>query len=120
MFLKKKSWVQKEIQQTEEILESTVGKHSCGFRPPYGCFDFRTLKVIAESGLKCVLWNTDSKDWKSGTAASVEHRIIRSTQNGSILLFHNNKHTENRLQIYLPAILDTLLGKGFIFNTLPL
>jgi peptidoglycan/xylan/chitin deacetylase (PgdA/CDA1 family) len=120
MFFKKRNWIQKEIQRTEEILESTVGKHSRGFRPPYGCFDFTTLKVIAESGLKCVLWNADSKDYKPGTAASIERRILRHTQNGSILLFHNNHHTEDRLQIYLPAILDTLLGNGFIFNTLPL
>ena len=120
MFFKKKSWVQKEIQQTEEILESTVGKHSCGFRPPYGYFDFTTLKVIAESGLKCILWSADSKDWKSGTSASIEHRVLRRMQNGSILLFHNNQHTEDRLHIYLPTILDTLLGNGFIFNTLPL
>ena len=120
LLFKKKSFVTKEIIQTKEILEATVGEHSPFFRPPYGYFSFSTLNVIKETGLTCVLWSIDSKDFRAGASAKIERRITEHTANGDILLFHDNEITAQTLHTYLPNLLDTLLGEGFIFNTLPL
>lgn len=120
LFFKKKEIVQKQIQQTAEVLESIVGKHSRAFRPPYGYFNLTTLRVLEELGLTCVMWSINSKDYRSSTQASIERRVIPHITNGSILLFHDNRHTAQVLHTYLPVLLDTLIGKGFIFNTLPL
>jgi peptidoglycan/xylan/chitin deacetylase (PgdA/CDA1 family) len=118
LFFKKKSFVRDEILRTKEILESLIGRHSQYFRPPYGYFNWTTLDVLREMDLSCVLWNVDSKDYKLNSCVTISHRIIQQTKNGSILLLHDNNETSQKVNNYLPVILDTLQKKEFVFNTL--
>lgn len=119
LFFKKKENIRKDILQTMEILGATVPDYSKLFRPPYGYFNLTTLNVLNELGLTCVLWNINSKDYQGRDRISIERCVIQDTTNGSILLFHDN-HTMHTLHTYLPMLLDTLLGKGFVFKTIPL
>jgi peptidoglycan/xylan/chitin deacetylase (PgdA/CDA1 family) len=120
LLFENKAFLRDEILRTREILETTIGVHSRCFRPPYGYFDWMTLKVLRELGLTCVLWNVDSKDYKLNSVAEILHRVIPKTTNGSILLFHDNNNISPRVQTYLPILLDTLISKGFNFKTLPI
>jgi peptidoglycan-N-acetylglucosamine deacetylase len=120
LLFKRQKDVRLEIFRTEAILETTIGKHSKGFRPPYGHFNLSTLNTIREFGLKCVLWNADSKDYKADPIEKIEARIMPNLSSGSILLFHNNERTERSLPLHLPILLDLMLEKGFIFNKLPI
>ena len=110
--------MQDEILRTKEILDTIIGIHSQKFRPPYGYFDWTTLDVLRELGLTCVLWDVDSKDYVLNSKTNISKRVIRKTKNGSILLLHDNNETSQRIITYLPAILDTLTKKEFIFKTL--
>lgn len=120
LLFKNKAFLRDEILRTMEILEKTIGTHSKYFRPPYGYFDWTTFKVLHELGLTCVLWDIDSKDYRLNSVTDISHRIIPSTKNGSILLFHDNNLTSQRVVTYLPVLLNILLRKGFIFKTLPI
>ena len=120
LMFKSKSFLLDEIQRTTDTLEATIGGHSRYFRPPYGYFDWTTLNVLRKLGLTCTLWNVDSKDYMLNSVPEISRRVVPNTLNGSILLFHDNNNTSTRTQIYLPVIIDTLLGKGFNFKTLPL
>jgi peptidoglycan/xylan/chitin deacetylase (PgdA/CDA1 family) len=120
LFFKNKTFLRNEILRTKEVLELTIGTHSHFFRPPYGYFDWNTLRVLRELDLTCVLWSIDSKDYKLNSIADISNRVMQNTVNGSILLFHDNEKTSQRIQTYLPVLLDALLSKGFILKTLPI
>jgi peptidoglycan/xylan/chitin deacetylase (PgdA/CDA1 family) len=118
LFFKDEAFIRKEIIQTEEILESNVGKRTRYFRPPYGYFNITILNVLKEIGSTCVLWGIDSKDYKLNIKFEIERRVLPYTSNGSVLLFHDNKDTAQKLHTYLPNLLDTLLEKKFVFKLL--
>ena len=120
LLFKNKNFVRTEIMRTKEMLEEIIGTHSHYFRPPYGYFDYSTLAVLRDLNLTCVLWNIDSKDYKPNSQINFAKRVVRKTQNGSILLFHDNTETSTVINDYLPEILDTMLQKGFIFKMLPI
>jgi peptidoglycan/xylan/chitin deacetylase (PgdA/CDA1 family) len=120
LIFKNRTFLQDEIQRTMEILENVIGTHSHYFRPPYGYFDWTILNVLRKLKLTCTLWDVDSKDYKRYSVADISDRVIPNTTKGSILLFHDNNRTSTRVQAYLPALIDTLLSKGFIFKTLPI
>jgi peptidoglycan-N-acetylglucosamine deacetylase len=119
LFFKGGEFVRDEIQQTEEILEKLIGTRSQYFRPPFGYFNWTTLHVLRKLGLKCTLWDIDSKDYQLNTFTAISRRVIPATVNGSILLFHDNLKTSTKIQIYLPGILDLLLHNEFKFKILP-
>jgi peptidoglycan-N-acetylglucosamine deacetylase len=119
LVFKNKMLLQDEIQRTKETLEKSIGTHSSYFRPPYGYFDWQTLKVLREYGLICVLWDVDSKDYQLRFTSDIVNRVNRTVTNGSILLFHDNSLTSGKTETYLPALLDHLINKNFTFKTLP-
>ena len=118
LFFKDEAFIRKEIIQTEEILESKLGKRTQYFRPPYGYFNLAILNVLKEIGSTCVLWNIDSKDYRLTRQLDIERRVLPHATNGSIFLFHDNEATAQKLHTYLPILLDILLGKGFVFKPL--
>ncbi len=118
LFFKDKSFIQKQISQTEDILELKLGIRTRLFRPPYGYFNLTLLNLIEEFGSACILWNIDSKDYRLKKRSDIEHRVLNKISNGSILLFHDNNYTAHRLHTYLPGLLDKLLEKKFVFKPL--
>jgi peptidoglycan/xylan/chitin deacetylase (PgdA/CDA1 family) len=120
LLFKSYNFVQREILLAEEAIENAIGKRSKFFRPPYGYFDWTTIKAARKHGYSFTLWSSDSKDYRIDSPEKIKHRIISQTINGAILLFHDNYLTEARISYYLPKVLDSLLEKGFIFLPLPL
>jgi peptidoglycan/xylan/chitin deacetylase (PgdA/CDA1 family) len=118
LFFKGEAFIRKEIFQTEEIVESILGKRTRYFRPPYGYLNLTILNVLKEIGSTCVLWNIDSKDYRLTRQFDIERRVIYHASNGSIFLFHDNNETAQRLHTYLPILLDILLEKKFVFKFL--
>lgn len=119
LFFKNSDYIHNALTRTENIFQSILGKRSSYFRPPYGYFNHRILHVARNIGMTCVLWNVNSKDFQVQNPQSIKQRVIERISNGSILLFHDNNHTENRIGDYLPGLLDALLNKGFDFSELP-
>jgi|WetSurMetagenome_2_1015567.scaffolds.fasta_scaffold156312_2 peptidoglycan-N-acetylglucosamine deacetylase len=118
LFFKNELNIRKEILQTAEILETSIGEKTRFFRPPYGYFNLTILKVLKEIDSTCVLWNIDSKDYRLNRRYDIELRVIQPASNGSIFLFHDNEETAQKLHSYLPFLLDTLLEKKFTFKLL--
>jgi len=120
LFFRNAEFIKREIIQSEEIMERTLGDHINYFRPPYGYFNLTILNVLHELNLTCTLWRHDSKDYRLDSIHEISRRITNKLIPGSILLFHDNEYTVQKVDNYLPALLDTLLEKGFIFNKLAL
>ncbi len=119
MFLRSKSIQQHQIHQTNAIIEESLGLKPRYFRPPYGYFDFQTLRLAKAEGHRVVMWDVDARDFAVSRPDSLIRAVLRETKPGSILLFHDNESTAPSLDRYLGNILDQLEQNGFQLSPLP-
>lgn len=97
--------IRAELTTTSDKIESITGKKVNLFRPPFGDYNNRLIRVSKELGYHVIQWDVDSLDYKDyGTNAIVE-RVISKVKNGSIVLFHNNA---TYIKDALPIILSKL------------
>jgi peptidoglycan/xylan/chitin deacetylase (PgdA/CDA1 family) len=120
LFLKPLEVQRTEIARGKAAIEKYVGKSPQIFRPPYGYFDFSTLRVSAEEGMKFVMWDVDSKDFGKQSNIEMIRRLTRAVRPGSIVLFHDNEQTATRGSEYLSAIIERLLERGHTFASIRL
>ncbi len=91
---------------------------SCLFRPPYGKITRSQARHIS-SKYKIILWDVLSYDYKKSVGyRQCVRNVVKSTRSGSIIVFHDNLKSENRLRDALPGSIEHLLRKGFIFDTI--
>ena len=89
------------------------------FRPPHGQLYPWYMKDLTQQFSKIVMWDVLSMDYDNRlNAPEVANNVIQYTRPGSILVFHDSKKAWNNLQDALPASLDALLKKGFVFRKL--
>ena len=120
LIFRPKDVVQSEIHRSSEILKSIAGRTIPFFRPPFGLFNRTVLKSVRMLGMRCILWNIDSRDFKTQSSSALVARVMKKSTAGSILLFHDNDLTAQTVSSHLPFVLDTLLEKKFSFAPLPL
>jgi len=92
--------VEKEIKGSKDILLEN-GITPKYFRPPYGAFDCKTVKIMQDYQLKGILWNIDSYDWNGYAGEKLVDRVLKYTVPGSIVLFHERIHTEDLKKIII-------------------
>ena len=64
--------------------------------------------------MQTVQWSVDSLDWQGLSVEEMVKRVTAATENGSIILFHNDvKNTPDALR----EILRILSGEGYSFVT---
>jgi len=100
----------REIEITSEKIEKLIGIKPNLFRPPFGDYDERIVRLCRENGYYIIQWDVDSLDWKELGVQPVVDRVTRNVQNGSIVLFHNNA---KYILEYLPIIIERLKEEGY-------
>lgn len=115
LFLKSEEFIRTEIKETDKLIESLQGAPTALFRPPFGSFDFRTLRVARDLGHRVVLWSYDSRDFEVGFQESL-NLSPRASAPGSIILLHDNEATAGSVRRRLPQLLASLQGRGATFS----
>lgn len=111
------------------------------FRPPYGRIrksQIKSLKSVVQSpksifqnqqsdlglntidsGLNIVMWDVLSGDFDTKLSPEKCYQnVIKHTENGSIIVFHDSLKAFDRLSYALPKVLAYFTEKGFTFSTL--
>lgn len=103
--------IKEEILLCNDILEKITEKKINLFRPPYGEYNAATVKIAKNLKYQTIQWDVDSLDWKKNmTKEDIFKRVTQRTENGSIILFHNDTlYTEE----IMPSILENLMSNGF-------
>ena len=86
--------VEKEISGTTDMIKETTGFLPNLFRPPYGEYDKRILRILKADGyLYTILWTVDSYDWAeemNGVKITKDYLVRRvlkgASDNGIILM----------------------------------
>lgn len=99
------------IRQANEQLESLTGHPPLLFRPPYGATDEALAAVVADAGMKPLMWNRDPQDWKAKTAKDIIRYFKKWDPSGGIYVLHEKKATLEAL----PEIIDYLKERELTF-----
>ena len=76
----------KEINNTNNAIESILGIRPQYLRAPYG----NTNSHIKElSNMYTILWNIDTEDWKYKDPLKIKNNIINHAHDGAIILLHD-------------------------------
>ena len=109
--------VEKEISGTTDIIKETTGFLPNLFRPPYGEYDKRILRILKSDGYPyTILWTVDSYDWAEEmngvkiTKNYLVKRVLKGASNNGIILMHvGGYETINAL----PEIITGLRSEGY-------
>ena len=104
------STIRSELETSVNKITNITGKPVEVFRPPYGSYNNTLIKTCESLNLIPIQWDVDTLDWKGLTAGEVTKRVMDKTQNGSIILMHNNAdHVIDSLRLTL----DYLTRSGY-------
>lgn len=106
-----KDAVVEEIQKSEVMLQSAVGKESFWLRPPYGAIDAQRAKLIRTP---MIYWSVDPQDWKLLDKQKVVDAVLGAVQPGDIILLHDFYPTSVQAAL---EIVDRLQAEGYAFVT---
>ncbi|MCQ1531059.1 polysaccharide deacetylase family sporulation protein PdaB [Lutispora saccharofermentans] len=102
--------ITEELTSTSEKIEAITGSKVNLFRPPFGDYNNRLMRVSKDLGYYVIQWDVDSLDYKDYGTNAIVDRVISKVKNGSIVLFHNNA---TYIKEALPIILDKLQKMGY-------
>lgn len=105
--------IRDELLSTQQEIATVTGRTPTLFRPPYGEYDARVLRVAASVGLTTVEYDLPSGD--PDPRASTQ-RLVRwvlgQVRPGSIIVMHIN-HRRFHTAEALPSIVAGLRARGF-------
>ncbi len=129
-----KGWKTDDETYLENTLKCQELMQSNLFRPPYGRIkksqirslksqvqspDYESQPQTENSQLQIVMWDLLSGDFDTKLSPEKCYQnVIKHTENGSIIVFHDSLKAFDRLEYALPRVLAHFTEKGFTFATL--
>jgi peptidoglycan/xylan/chitin deacetylase (PgdA/CDA1 family) len=105
--------IRQELIRTQAEVHALTGKTPRYFRPPYGEYDHRLVKIAAEVGLTTVEYDLASGDPDvHATKERLIHWVLSKAQPGSIIVMHIN-HRRFHTAEALPEIIIGLRARGY-------
>jgi len=82
--------MQREIEQTNNIIHNITGTSTSCFRPPYGVTNPNLAKAVKRSGMQCVGWSLRSMDTIAKDEKRLMGKILSTVKSGDIILLHDS------------------------------
>jgi cellulose synthase/poly-beta-1,6-N-acetylglucosamine synthase-like glycosyltransferase/peptidoglycan/xylan/chitin deacetylase (PgdA/CDA1 family)/spore germination protein YaaH len=113
------SRIKLELNSTQRVIESAIGRSVVLFRPPYNADtlphaleDFTPLRVASELGYIPITESIDTEDWDLSSPEVLVNRVKERREAGSIVLLHDGGGDRSRTVAALPAIINYLKMRG--------
>lgn len=101
------------VAQCQRVIEDHLGVKTDLFRPPYGRLSKHQRMQLSKS-YRIFMWEILAGDFVTGISESKSlKKISQKTQNGSIILFHDQQKTAEFVKGVLPGYLNFLEGARF-------
>ena len=111
-------WKTPDVTYLENISLARNHIKSSLFRPPYG--RLRTAQARKLADYRIIMWDVLSGDFdKSLTVEDCTRNVIRHTNNGSIVVFHDSEKAWPIMNNVLPVVLEHFKKEGFEFAAIP-
>ena len=107
------------IQQCETILNNKLEPSRIKlFRPPYGKLKPAQYAQIKKH-YKIIMWDVLSFDFDlTISKEKVLHNVLKNTEPGSIVVFHDSLKAKDKIEFALPQVLQHFTQKGFTFQSI--
>ena len=105
-----------EINSFSSLMKTEYNYDVKFFRPPYGRINFSTPQLMNRCGLKCVMWNLLTYDYKKDLK-KVKFAVDNYLQANSIVVLHDNIKSKNFIVESINYIADRAAKKGFEFGS---
>jgi peptidoglycan/xylan/chitin deacetylase (PgdA/CDA1 family) len=79
----------RQLAETDEIIEETIGLRPAMFRPPMGVKTFYVMRAAARRRQAVVTWNRRAFDGLATTPDRILNWLVPSTAPGDIILLHD-------------------------------
>ena len=107
------------LAATNNAIARATGRSPACMRPPYGSLDERTLQLVRAQGYGVSMWEVDSNDWRHTDAYTIAAEVLRSTNLGDRVLFHDGPTNRTPTAAALESVLAVLTRRGVTFAALP-
>jgi peptidoglycan/xylan/chitin deacetylase (PgdA/CDA1 family) len=107
-----------EIATGAQTLKRYTGKAPYWYRPAGGSVNPFVYSEAKALGLKLILWNLDTHDYRKPGVAKIVAFVVGNARNGSVVLMHDGGGDRSQTIAALPSIIDALHARGFHFVTL--
>jgi len=102
--------IRDELRIMSDKVEKLTGVRPSLFRPPYGDYNDRVIRVSRMEGYEAVQWSIDSLDWKDRGTQDIIKQCTYRVENGDIVLFHNDS---NDIVNALPTVIEHYQQLGY-------
>ncbi|GAB3488714.1 polysaccharide deacetylase family protein [Amycolatopsis cihanbeyliensis] len=96
-----------------------VGSTSPCVRPPSGATNEVVDTRFQEKGMRRVLWNVDTEDWREPGASVIARRLVDRATPGAVILMHDGGGDRSETVQALREALPELAARGYTFSTVP-
>ncbi|WP_026671882.1 polysaccharide deacetylase family protein [Alkalihalobacterium bogoriense] len=114
--------LEREVNQTEDLLENMIGYRTKLFRAPYGFLYEELVEKLAEMNYSVIGWSVDSLDWRELPSQDTAFNVLSNVEPGSIILMHDGGDWDADRTSTIEAlhqIIPALQQQGFEFVTVP-
>jgi len=109
--------IREELRWTQEVMYTLTGRQATLFRPPYGEYNDRVVRIAAEMGLTTVEYDLPSGDPDvHATKEKLIEYVTTTAKSGSIIVLHVNGRGWHTAEA-LPRIISRLRARGFTLVT---
>jgi peptidoglycan-N-acetylglucosamine deacetylase len=107
-----------EVGATSTAIQRATGVPVRCLRPPYATVDAASAGRVRGLGLRLVLWDIDTNDWRSPGTGVIAGRVLGRVRSGDVVLFHDGGGNRSQTVAALEQVLATLSARGFRFAAL--
>lgn len=111
---KSQSFIDSEIQRTNQLIRETGYGGAITFRPPYGKKLFGLPWYLNKHDIETIMVDVEPDTYGTTSDFFVEYTVA-NTKAGSIILLHPFCETCGEARKAVPLIIDTLKEKGYSF-----
>lgn len=112
------SFIDYEIQTTNQLIKNAGYQGEITFRPPNGKKLFLLPWYLKQHGIKTIMWDVEPDTYVTGSDQALVDYTLEHTQPGSIILLHPFcESTCKADREALPQIIDKLHEMGYQFLT---
>lgn len=113
---KSQSFIDSEIQRTNQLIRETGYGGAITFRPPYGKKLFGLPWYLNKHDIETIMVDVEPDSYGTTSDFFVEYTVA-NTKAGSIILLHPFCETCGEARKAVPLIIDALKEKGYSFVT---
>ncbi|GAB3199692.1 peptidoglycan/xylan/chitin deacetylase (PgdA/CDA1 family) [Pontibacter aydingkolensis] len=111
-------YLENVAQCQQELEKYTLPGSKPLYRPPYGRITQNQARQL-ESKYEIIMWDVLTNDYDNSLSPEkCLRKSIQSTQNGSIIVFHDSLKARRNMMYALPRYLEHFTGLGYTFETL--